>query len=365
MTTLSETLEQWLGLCRKPPSVHTMQADFVHLPGAAHEGLPDGGGSGSGAIRRGIGAAFSGLRTLNRNRQLLWFSLLTGLVLAGNAVCEGALWYINRTLQPDIAGLYIQDFMLGFFTIFCLVFLLAGLILSLSSKKEGAASFFEGLAGAKKYGKPLLLWSILLALAAILLLRIWVELFTWLPLEFPFLYTFGPYNFIISTITQFPFNWTLDWNMITEIPGYGGRSLLLLIYPFGFMRTANFIVVSLFLFILTPFVVPLIVLERKTLQEAVAGSFTLMKKIGMEAVTCAAFLGIVIFGVFLTYLIVQAASGIVDPYNTVMFHPTVAWITLAVLYNLALVAFALVVATVGGIALLEMYRETKQRGSVQ
>jgi len=364
MTTISETLEQWLGLCRKPPSVRTMQADFVHLPGAAHEGFPDGGGSGSGTIRRGIGAAFSSMRTLNRNRQLLWFGLFAGLVLAGNAVAEGAFWYVNRTLQPDIIGSYVQDFILGFLTIFCLVFLLAGLIVSLTSKNERAASFFDGLAGVKKFWKPLLLWSIFLALAGILLFRIWIELFTWLPLEFPLLHLFGPYQFVTSTITQFPFNWTLDWNMVTEIPGYGGRSLLLLIYPFGFMRTANFIVVSLFLFILTPFVVPLIVLERKTLQEAVAGSFALMRKIGAEAVTCAAFLGIVIFGVFLTHLIVQAVSGIADPYNTVMFHPTVAWITLAVLYNLALVAFSLVIATVGGIAVLEMYRETKERRSV-
>ena len=108
--------------------------------------------------------------------------------------------------------------------------------------------------------------------------------------------------------------------MLTEIPGYGGRSLLLLIYPFGFMRTANFLAITLFLFVLTPFVVPLIVLEQKTIRDAVAGSFAMMKKIGAETVTCAAFLGIVVFGVFLTYLLVQVVSGIVDPYETVMFH---------------------------------------------
>jgi hypothetical protein len=365
MTRLSEITEHWFGLCRKPPVVRTLQADFVHVPGNAHEGLPDSGGGGSGVIRRGIGATFSGMRTLNRNRQLLWFGFFAGLVLAGNALAEGALWYINRTLQPDIIGYYIQDFFLGCATLFCLLLLLASLIISLTSQKEGHASFFEGLAGAKKYGKPLFLWSMILALVGILLFRIWVGLFAWLPHEFPFLYPFGPSNFFISTVTQFPFNWTLDWNMLTELPGYGGRSLLSLIYPFGFMQTANFLVITLFLFILTPFVVPLIVLEQKTLREAVAGSFALMKKIGAEAVTCAAFLGIIVFGVFLTHLLLQAASGIVDPYETVMFHPTVAWITLAVLYNLALVAFALIIATVGGIAALEMYRDRKTRESGQ
>jgi hypothetical protein len=366
MTRLSEITEHWFGLCRKPPVVRTVQADFIHLPENAHEGLPDGGSGGSGAIRRGIGTAFSGMGTLNRNRQLLWFGLFTGLVLAGNAVAEGALWYVNRTLQPDIIGSYVQDFILGFLTIFCLVFLLAGLIVSLTSKKEGPASFFEGLAGVKKFWKPLLLWSMILALAGILLLRIWVGLFTWLPpAEFQFLYLFGPYHFVTDMITQFPFNWTLDWDMLTEIPGYGGRSLLLLVYPFGFMNTANFIVITLFLFILTPFVVPLIVLEQKTLKGAVMGSFALMRKIGAEIVTCAAFLGIIVFGAYLTHLLLQAASGIVEPYNTVMFHPTVAWIMLAILYNLALVAFALVVTTIGGIAALEMYRDRKTRESGQ
>ncbi|MDD1693660.1 MAG: hypothetical protein LUQ71_02950 [Methanoregula sp.] len=361
MTCVSEIAEHWLGLCRKPPVFRASQTGIGIPTGSAFEGLPDGGGGGSGTIRRGIGAAFSGMRTLNRNRQLLWFGLLAGLVLAGNAIGEGAFWYINRTLQPDIIGLYIQDFFLGVTTLFCLLLLLAGLILSLSSKKDDHASFFEGLARAKKYGKPLFLWSIILALAGILLLRIWVDVFTWLPLEFPFLHLFGPSNFFISTITQFPFNWTLDWDMLTEIPGYGGRSLLLLIYPFGLMRTMNFLVITLLMFVLTPFVVPLIVLDQKTFREAVAGSFALMKKIGAEIVTCAVFLGVVVFGVFLTYLLVQAVSGIVNPYETVMFHPTADWMTLAVLYNLALVAFAFVVATVGGIAVRDLYTFAKGR----
>jgi hypothetical protein len=358
MTRVSELAEHWSGLCRKPPVLRSAQAVLM-VPELTHEGLPEGGAGGSGMIRQGIGSVLLGMRTLNRNRQLLWFGLLAGLVLAGNAVAEGALWYINRTLQPDIIGLYVQDFFLGFTTLFCLLFLLAGLIINLSSKTQGHVSFFEGLAGAKKYVKPLLLWSMILALAAILLFRIWVELFTWLPLEFPFLYMFGPYHFVISTITQFPFNWTLDWNMLTEIPGYGGRSLLLLIYPFGFMMTANFIVITMFLFILTPFVVPLIVLEQKNLREAVTGSFALMKKIGAEAVTCAVFLGIVVFGVFLTHLLVQAASGIIDPYQTVTFHPPDAWIALGFLYDLALLIFAFVMATIGGIATLDLYTHAK------
>jgi len=365
MTRVSEITEHWFGLCRKPPAVHALQSGFGFLPESGYVGLPDSGGGGSGTIRRGIGATLSGMRTLNQNRQLLWFGLLAGLVLAGNAVGEGAFWYINRTLRPDIIGLYIQDFFLWFATLFCLLLLLAGLILSLSSKKEGSASFSEGLAGAKKYWKPLFLWSMILAIAGILLLRIWVGLFTWLLPEFPFLYIFGPSNFVISTVTQFPFNWTLDWAMLTEVPGYGGRSLLLLIYPLGVMWTMNFLAITLFMFVLTPSVVPLIVLEQKTLREAVMESFTLMRTIGAEIVTSAAFLGVVVFGVFLTHLLVQAVSGIVNPYQTVIFHPPGTWIALALLYNIALVTVAFVMATVGGIAALDIYHHAKIRGSAK
>ncbi|MFA6333163.1 MAG: hypothetical protein WCX22_09435 [Methanoregula sp.] len=369
MTQVSEIAEYWFGLCRKAPVFRASETGIGYQPEPAHVGSPDGGAGGSRTIRRGIGAALSGTKTLIHNPQLLWFSLLVGLVLAGNAIGQGALRYLDRAVQPGgivefARDIYILDFFLEDITVFCLLLLMAGLVLSLSSKKDDSASFSKGLAGAKKYWKPIFLWSLVLALAGILLFRIWRYLFIGLPPDFRFLNNFGPY-FFDSMITQFPFNWTLDWNMLTELPGYGGRSLLLLIYPFGVMEAMNFLVINLLLFILTPFVVPLIVLERKTLREAVAGSFAMMKKTWAETVTCAAFLGVVVFGVFLTYLLVQAVSGIVDPYETVMFHPTVTWITLAILYNLVLLAFAFVVVTVGGIAALDMYRNTKSPESVQ
>jgi len=355
MTRVSEIAEHWFGLCRKPPAVHALQMSAGIMAEFAHEGVPDGGAGGSGTIRRGIGAALSGLGTLNRNRQLLWFTLLAGLVLAGNTICQGALRYIGRIMQPDIIVSYVLDFFIALSTLFCLVFLLAGLFLSISSKKDGPALFFEGFAGAKKYLKPIILWSLVLALAGMLLLRIYFNLIiVWFPHELGYLYDVGP-GLFTSTITQFPFNWTLDWNMLTEIPGYGGRSLLLWIYPFGLWETLQFSAVTLLLFVLTPFVVPLIVLEQKTLREAVAGSFAMMKKTWAGVAACALFLGVVVFGVFLIHLLLQALSGMVDPYQTAIFHPPATWIALALLYNVALATVAFVAATVGGIAALDLY----------
>ncbi|MEN6395306.1 MAG: hypothetical protein ABFC78_02350 [Methanoregula sp.] len=342
-----------------------MQTSFGFSHESLHEGLPDGGG-GSGTIRRGIKATFSAMRTLNRNRQLLWFTVLAGLVLAVNAISHAVFRYTNRTLQPDTIVLYAQDFFLGFATLFCLVFLLAGLIVSISLKKEGPASFLEGLYGAKKYLNAILIWSLVLALAGMLLDRMYVYVIhNWFPHEFMFLNNLFGSGFFYSTITQFPFNWTLDWSMLTEIPGYGGRSLLLWIYPFGVLETLEFSALTLLLFALTPFVVPLVVLEHKTLRESIAGSFALLKKTWAGVATCALFLGVIVIGVFLMHLLIQAVSGIVNPYNTIIFHPPGTWIALALLYNTALVIVAFVMATVGGIAVLDLYHPTKSGSEIR
>ena len=353
MIRVSEIAEHWLGLCRKPPVFHGMQADIVNLPEPACEGSPDGGAGGSKTIRRGIGAALSGTKTLAQNRQLLWFTLLAGLVLAGNTIGYGALRYIDWIMSDEIVLRLVLRFLIEFATLFCLVFLLAGLVLSISSKKEGSASFFVELAGAKKYLKAIFLWYLVLALAGMLLHRIFFY-----PGGF-----FWPFSsFLLSTINQFPFTLNLNPSTFSEIPGYGGRSLLFWTYPYGFEDALTFSAINVFLFILTAFVVPFLVLEQKTLREAVVESFAMMKKTWVEVAACAVFLGVVVFGVFVTYLLVQGAHGMVTPPNLLYAPPTDTWIALGLLYYLVLFSIAFVVATVGGIATLNLYKIGKSNG---
>ncbi|MGA9086183.1 MAG: hypothetical protein ACLQMU_03400 [Methanoregula sp.] len=361
MTRVSEITEHWFGLCRKPPAVHALQTGIGIPPESAHEGLPDGGGGGSGTIRRGIGAALSGMRTLNRNHQLLWFTLLAGLVLAGNTLGQAALYAIdwNWTAQPFIVW-HILNFLIEFATLFSLVFLLAGLVMSISSKKEGSVLFFGELAGVKKYKKAIFLWSFVLALAGILLDIIFFYLPVWFPHELGSLYGFWHLEpFLTTWFLQFPFNLTLYPMKTIGDPVVG----LAWIYPYGFMQALIFLAINLLLFILTLFVVPSIVLEKKTIREAVVGSFAMMKKTWAEAAACAVFLGVVAFGVFLTYYLVQAAHGIVTPRVFVFSRPTYTWFALGLLYDLALFGVAFVVATVGGIAALDLYRNAKIRES--
>jgi len=365
MRLISGIADLWLGLCRKPPLVHASQADIVNLPEPAHEGRPDGSSGGSGTIRRGIGSALSGMRTLNRNRQLLWFTLFAGLVLAGTTIAQGALGYITWAMQPYIGETewVVLTFIIEFATLFCLVFLLTGLVLGISSKKEGHVSFFEGLSGAKKYIKPIAVWSVVLALAGMLLFSIYFYSYDWLPRNHLFLNILGTLNGWVNLLVEFPFNPTLT-NIFSDPTRYGGLSLTFWIYPSGIIQALTFSAINLLLFILTPFVVPFIVLEQKTLREAVVGSFTLMKKNWDETAVCAVFLLVVASGVFLTYLLVQAASGMVTPDKVVTIRPENTWIALALVYDSALFCFAIVMATVGGIAALNLYSSAKSRQTV-
>ena len=89
MTRVSEIAGHWLGLCRKAPGARVSPSGFGFLTEPACEGQPEGEGPGS--IRRGIGSALEGMRTLNRNRQLLWFTFFAGLVLAGTTLAQGHL----------------------------------------------------------------------------------------------------------------------------------------------------------------------------------------------------------------------------------------------------------------------------------
>jgi len=365
MTRLSEIAEQWSGLCRKPPAVRALLPDTGILAESAHEGLPDGGGGGSGSLRRGIGAALSGMRTLNRNRQLFMFTLLVGLVLAGSIIGQAALGYASWAMQPHIGEIewVLLNFVIEFATIICLVFLLAGLVLSLGSKKEAHASFFEGLTGAKKFTKAIFAWSFVLAFAGMLLFSIYFYSPGWFARNDPLLDVVGILYGPVNVLYEFPFNPALSPSILFNPYREGGLPLTSWIYPTGIQQALTFSAINLLLFILTLFVVPLVVLGKKPLRNAVTGSFGLMKKSWAEIAACVIFLIGIATGVFFTYLLIQAASGMAAPGWVVTIPPENTWIILALVYDGALFFFALVMATVGGIAALELYRNAQIRGN--
>jgi len=355
MRPVSTVAHWWLGLCRKAPVFRASQAVTGDEPEPVHEGRPDGGAGRLNTIQRGIGAALSGTKTLIRNRQLLCFSLLVGLVLAGHFIVQWLL-FVYPLYASDSLQQFVLTFTVEFPTVFCLVFLLAGLILSLSSMNGCTVSFFQGLNMAKKYLRPLTEWSVVVALAGTLifiagqyssLLSAWFQPFTLIPAFWSAIW-----QFLFNIFDQIPFNYILYPDLyVANLPG-GVWGI-----EFALVDTLIFSAINVFLFILTLFVVPLLVLERKRLKDAVSGSFALMRNIRGEVAVCVLSLGMVVFAVSLTYLLFQVIAGIVALDLT--WRPGDAWIAAGFLYVLVVSGLAFVVATVGGIASLYLYRYAK------
>jgi hypothetical protein len=357
MSHVSEIAKHWLGLCPKAPVFRASETGIVSQPDPAYEGSPDGGGGGSGAIRRGAGAALSGTKTLIHNPHLLWFSLLIGLVLAANLIAQSLLnlMYVNR--EPNVVVWHVLTFMIELGTVFCLVFLLASLVLSVSSKKDRPVSFVHGLAMARKYLKPLATWSVVMALTGTLLFNAGMSMSSLMPYSFNI---FENFQLILShVLIQFPFNWTLNPGVFIIHPMIEGTLTLPEMMGemmwISYVDTLTFFAINILLFLLTLFVVPLIVLEKKSLKEAVLGSCTMMRKVWGEVAACVFCLGTIVCAAFLMYLLFNMAHAMVTPPLEITWRPTDAWLAAGVLYDLALSSLAFVAATIGGIAALDLY----------
>jgi hypothetical protein len=366
MTRLSETAEHWFGLCRKTPVVRTSQTGTGNQLEPAHEGSPDGEAGGAGTMRRGMGVLISGSKTLIRNRQLFWFTFFAGLVMAGHFLTQGALMVAGRNNGGNVLiASPLVTFLLEFPTVFCLVFLLAGLVLSLSSKKDGPISFFRGQGMAVQYLKPLVGWSVVIALTGTILFTLGLNMDLLQPAAWyrPF-NIFGELSVVLLTVLhQFPFSWPL--NPDVYIP-YGTFSRFLEAFRFGLAYAMILFVINIFLFAVTLFVVPQIVLEKKHLKEAVFGSFALMKSIRGEVATSLLGLGIIVSAALVTFFLFQF-TGIdhVTGMHISSTRPSDAWIGFGLLYVIVLTGFVFVTATIGGIATLELYKDAKIRESVK
>ena len=366
MTRVSETAEHWFGLCRKHPAIRMVSPAIPVQPETGHSSQPDDGGP--GRIRKGLCITASSTKTLIQNPQLLWFALLAGLVLAGHLVIQGILAFFSTTYRSDLIGSPFVAFAVELPTVFCLLVLWAGLVLCLSYDAGNPVSFLCELKKVRKFLVPLAGWSVVVAFAGTLLFTLGVTLAS---LNVPsWLHVFDIYGnlyiFLFNVFSQYPFNWSLNPDVFIAclhsgvVPGFGSG------FPNPFIETLIFSGINVLLVLLTLFVVPLLVLEKKHLKEAVFGSFILTKKIRGELAGCVLGLGLAVFAASLTFLLFQFTGiSTVDVSNGITSisssRPGDAWIALGLLYSLALSGFALIVATIGGIASLDLYRYAKIR----
>ena len=377
MTRVSEIAEHWFGLCRKPPVMRTAPVTLVVHPDTNHPVPPDDGGP--GRIRHGIGIAVSSTKTLIHNRQLLWFSFFTALVLAGHLMTQWVLFYVSgKGGEHIILGSPLVTFIIELPTVFCLVFLLAGLVLSLSSENGGPVSFLQGLIRAKEFSGLLAGWSVVVALAGTLLFIAGLNLdglsITWYR-PFDTVMWFMPFNifgtlwgFVTTVLDRFPFSWVLDLSTYIPFRSVGWYNRLDTTFHDALVYTLILSAINVLLFVLTLFAVPLLVLERKRVKDAVSGSFTLMKNFWAEVTACILGLGIVVLAVSLTFPLFQFSmvdqvSVVAGQMNISSSSPSDVWIAVGILYVLALSIFAFIMATIGGIATLGLYRYAKIRES--
>jgi hypothetical protein len=289
-------------------------------------------------------------------------------IARGELFVRNPRWLLFDPHYAGIPSLLVQTFAIEFLTVFCLVFLLASLVLSLSSKEGGTVSFFQGLRMAKKYLRPLTGWSIVVALAGTLIFIAGMYSYvpTWLsPFNIISALYFKLAYFLFTVRYTFPFNFVLVPSFYVPNLHPGGGEWL---FSWALECTLILSAITVILFVLTLFVVPLLVLERKSLKEAVLGSFTLMKNIWGEVAACVLGLGMVVFAAWLAFLlfrfsVVDIVWWVAGPMNATFTHPSEAWIAAGLLYVLALSGLVFVVATVGGIAALNLYTSAKVRES--
>ncbi len=346
MTRVSEMAEHWFGLCRKTPTLHASPSAFTVRPVAVNAAQPgDGGASGgAGRLRRGVGIAAGSVKTLARETHLLWFSALTGLVIAFVFLAQYALAILGSYPYELISGPagIVLTFCIEWVAIFCFCFLLAGLVLYRPAEDGGRAhTIRDGCSEAGKYLRPLLAWSGILAMAGT---------------GIYYLFRLTGDLTINSLITRFPFGYIVEPEAYGQGPIAGTFHLM-----YASNATFLMMIITVVLFAITAFITPVIVLEKKTLTMAVAESVQLTKKIWGEMLVCFLILGIALVA-FTTlsglFQVLFSAVELSSPFWYEFYYKG-GWGAVAALYMTAWMILALAGATVAGIAIRNLFTYAK------
>jgi hypothetical protein len=342
---LVETAHRWMGWCPNAPAMRTAPAVLSTQVATVHPVEQDGGSGVSGRIDCGIKLAAGSIKILNRNKRLLWFSILTGLVILFMFIA-GLSLHVYGTYPYPVIGypLWLAlVFSIQMISVFCIYSLLAGLIRSVSSGLSGRpVTLREGLSSARSHMRSLLGWSVAVALLGTALYVIQVRYFGYLSFT------------LTQIIDQFPFNFIVLPEIYSTGPIGGGFHILSAI---TFTTFAG--IINVFFFILTLFVVPVLVLENKHLSGAVAESIPLVKKSWGEIVVCFLIFCLILLAISLTSLIFRLAYGVVSPGNLLFWYPGDGWIASAALYILVWCILVIIGSTVVGISLVGLYTYAK------
>jgi len=341
MTRVSEITEHWFGLCRKPPTVHTAPVLLTTPTETILADRPDS--SGSGRIRLGVSIAAGSLKTMVRNRYLLSFSFLSGLVMFFLLVAK--VWDVQNwenTLPFDITltlgnSHMVFDpwlFLVETICLFCFTILLACLVLHRNGNGSHAqVTFREGFLGARTYAGPLAILSLELALIATVVFE-----------------TIYQTEFFTDVI--FGYFASFFWIPFEYVP-YGDVSA----------HYISFIIIfiNICLFLVSLWLVPVIVLKKRLIP-ALAESATLIKKTWHEMLGCILVYGTIVIGVAVVALVIgHLPEMLFQGYDaTNRGYP----LMMVLYYGFILACFILMAAgfTAAGVAIADLYHIGKSDG---
>jgi membrane protein YdbS with pleckstrin-like domain len=310
ITRMAEVIRGWLGWCPNETVIRMAPVVMDGVPVVSGNDIPSGGGTaGSGRIDRGLRLLTGSIRITMGNRSMLWYLLLSIMICTFMFVSMPALGVTpghlaipghgGTTLDPGtfsgLATLFLINVLVDFFSVFLAIGLMYSVIAGFSNRTVITR---ESLRYAASHVDKAVGYILLLAMSATITIAL-------------------PYFFHGSPL----------------------------------MNTASIVLglLDIILAVVTVFVVPLQVFERKDLVGAIAESYVFFKRSWIEILTGAMLLGLAVLGIFLGALttamipaviygpvpVVQPISPAITLFMTVIFVIEMACVMLVATIFLA------------------------------
>ena len=307
-TRLSEYSHEWLGWCPNAPAIRTTPAVLVVPPEHIHPAQPGGSGPAGnpGRIRDGISIATGSLKAMFRDRQLLRFTFLSGLVMLFLILAEewnithlhyiGSSFFsipvgdtlvffdtrffmVGMSFGDAIVHVDVPLFLINLVCLFCFTSLLANLVLHRADHNANQPVTIRGMFNyVRTHVTTLAALSSMMALFGTLLDAIVFQT------QF-----FGKIVFMMEmAVFNLPYAYYLQ----------GEPIYMALLYSFKIMF------INIVLFLVALYVVPFVVLEKKGLVSSLTASFRLMRKTWCEMLGCTVIYGLIVLGIAAVALVI-------------------------------------------------------------
>lgn len=340
-----------LGWCPNHPVVRSVSQTTRVLPIGVVSIQPDDPPEKPGRIRKGAGIAADSFRTVFKEKSLLWFSAGAGSIVVFMFLAVYALHVFagypygagNPYMPINGPDGIVLTGGVEFVCTTILLCLLAGLI-SGNQEKERNFSIRAGLAFTTRSIKGILFWAGILSIIV-------TAIYTLQVICFPGI-TFA----IWDLLTQFPFYFIIK----PEVYNYGpiGGSYHIIS---ALATTFSLMALTLFFIILTLYVVPVLILEKRSLKEAVKQSAIQMKENIKVTASCILVFFLILLAFTGTALHFPAIYHILRPEYLLFWYPGTEWIAAAYIWMATWIILFAIGLTAAGIAVRKLYDTSRIR----